>query len=153
MPSDSEVPTQAQFREELIEAMARALCAWNGLTWDEARRPTTADGDTEAAEYASMAEDALDAALSFRSSDVCLTCDGTGVVITTTVSGRLPTVCPICCSDGRVPRESPRLAVVGEQVGWQYAHDRNGPLVNLHQAEACDDTVPVFTLLPEGEHQ
>lgn len=35
-------------------------------------------------------------------------------------------------------------ALGGEQVGWQYAHDMNGPLVNLRQAAACADTAPVY---------
>lgn len=162
-------------REKAIKAMAAAIyeepwtfcekcngigqdenvCFWclncngKGAVVDEENVPTA----REVAETDATA--ALDALLAPRVVG-CETCGGTGHRATFDMTESVDVArrhwpCPDC-TDGR--RTLPPLAVLYdelEHVGWQYAHNTDGPLANLNQAAACDDTVPAFRLSPNED--
>ena len=55
---------------------------------------------------------ALAAMLAYRTTDECPTCGGTGTYRREVAGHFIPVDCPASCIDGRVPRDSPRVAIV-----------------------------------------
>jgi hypothetical protein len=116
-------------RQAAEEAIARAICEWDGLDWDEERaRSTGPDGETGAMPYWYTAETALDALLAPRRVS-CKTCERTRAEAL--IRGQQPPACPDC-EDGTVPAEP--LAVLSAEyeriksmhaeafrigIGWQ----------------------------------
>lgn len=95
----------------LVEAMARAMCEWNGLTWEEARRPADADGNTEAHTYAAMAEDTLAAARTVTIDVKCERCRGKGGWPDKRFKDGWRGICPDCSSG---TRQRSALAIIAE---------------------------------------
>lgn len=121
--------------------MAQAVIENCGFT--DRADAAAVEGDDWVEDIDGMVAVALDAALAFRPSDVCPTCQGDPDFDPLTEAGNPSDLkCPQTgCSDGRVPREFPRLAILREQV------------VRSAQPPRWDEPEPAFTLLPEGEHQ
>ncbi len=116
MPADPS-PTAEQACEL---AIAQAMCAFDGLDWDEARKPSGPDGETEADVYAGLAIEAL-AALFRPGEKDCETCGGRGHMPHKKDQAGLkiftPPPCPNpVCSSGRVPTPPPILALVVERL-------------------------------------
>jgi len=108
------------FRDELIEAGARQLWTWFSTdergSWEDARFPES---------WRERARSLLATWEAHRTTEECPTCGGTGhhLAESTYETADLRIPCPAGCIDGRVPRDSPRLAVV-EQYGKAWDHNR-----------------------------
>jgi hypothetical protein len=144
-------------RQAAEEAIARAICEWDGLDWDEERaRSTGPDGETGAMPYWYTAETALDALLAPRRVS-CKTCERTRAEAL--IRGQQPPACPDC-EDGTVPAEP--LAVLSadlpkyEQVeGLVYdpeSHIPNQPVhwpgLSCTAHDGYPACVPVFVRVP-----
>ena len=94
------------FRDELIEAGARAM------QYDEWQEDVPWEYAPSQRYWIEQATAALDAMLAHRTTDECPTCQGGGRIPTGELGDTVTSAeCPDC-TDGRVPRDTPRLAVV-----------------------------------------
>ena len=133
------------FKDELIEAMAQAYYDWCVLNTDEPDEQSRWDDIGTHQNFArSRAEVMLDAALAFRRSEVCGTCGGLGHMYQCDDPADHSVPCPADCIDGRVALPTPRLAVVGEQVGQQLGSGDLTPSL-----EPRDRAQPVHILAPD----
>jgi len=126
------------FHDELIEAGARAThAAWaddnSTLSWDHLFEA----GRDRWRGYMAVA---LDAMLAYRTTDECPTCGGTGNdPVTDNADGTGTWRCKKCDGLRRVPRDTPRLAIV-EPAGFATASQPTRPLFRL--APDPPDTTP-----------